>query len=223
MTRLLFFKRLRVAVMAAFFGTVPAARAQVASANSTPSQNIPLAAAAAAERLKLSGVANLGKISEVLLRGAQPQKKGFAGLLALGITTIVNLRQPGREVEWERKLAESLGLHFVSIPISGWSAPSDAQVAQFLMLFHDPAGQRVFVHCYYGDDRTGVMVASYRIAQQHWTAEHALEEMYSFGFHYYLYPHMESYVRKFPANFAAGPAFSLLRVVPARESPARQR
>jgi protein tyrosine/serine phosphatase len=75
----------------------------------------------------------------------------------------------------------------------------------------------VFVHCYYGDDRTGVMVAIYRIAQEHWTAKQAVLEMHSFGFHYYLYPKMASYVRKFPANFASRPAFSLLRAVPGPE------
>jgi hypothetical protein len=66
------------------------------------------------------------------------------------------------------------------------------------------------------------MVAAYRIAQQHWTADQAVQEMYSFGFHYYLYPNMESYVRKFPANFAAGSAFLLLRGVPAQPSEAKR-
>jgi tyrosine-protein phosphatase SIW14 len=48
------------------------------------------------------------------------------------------------------------------------------------------------VHCYYGEDRTGVMVATYRIAQQNWTPEQAAAEMNSFGFHYHLYPGMKS-------------------------------
>lgn len=110
---------------------------------------------------------------------------------------------------------ESLGLHFVNIPVSGWLPPSDNQVVQFLKLFHDSPNQRVFVHCYYGDDRTGVMVAAYRIARQNWTADQAVKEMYFFGFHYYLYGAMEFYVRKFPANFATLSIFSSLRDAPA--------
>jgi protein tyrosine/serine phosphatase len=139
-----------------------------------------------------------------------------------GVTSIVNLRQEGLEVEHERKVAESLGLRFLNIPVVGWSLPSDTQVAQFLNLFREPAGPRVFVHCRYGDDRTGVMVATYRIAQLHWTADQAVHEMHFFGFHYYLYPNMASYVREFPAKFASKPAFSLLRTVPASEPETKQ-
>jgi tyrosine-protein phosphatase SIW14 len=100
--------------------------------------------------------------------------------------------------------------------VLGWSAPTDAQVAQFLKLFKDDPQQRVFVHCYYGEDRSGVMVAAYRIAQQNWTADQAVDEMYSFGFHYHLYPGMKSYVREFPAKFAVDPVFAPLHASPAQ-------
>jgi protein tyrosine/serine phosphatase len=218
MTHSFFFRWLQIAAGTALLGVVAIIAHAQTSTDAARSGNAALETGSSAQRLKLSGVPNAGKISDALLRGAQPTRNGFAELKNLGVTTIVNLRQTGDGVEWERKLAESLGLHFVNIPVSGWSAPSDAQVAQFLKLFHDAAGQRVFVHCYYGDDRTGTMVATYRIAQQHWTADQAIQEMYTFGFHYYLYPNMESYVRNFPANFAAGSAFSLLRAVPTPEA-----
>jgi protein tyrosine/serine phosphatase len=215
-------QRLALVVACLCVAIVLNACARTAPADSIRSPKDPVGTNAPAEKLTLDGVPNAGRISDVLLRGAQPTEKGFAELKSSGVTMIVNLRQQGQQVDWERKEAESLGLHFLNIPVSGWSAPSDAQVVQFLKLFHDPAGQRVFVHCYYGDDRTGTMVATYRIAQQHWTAEQAVQEMYSFGFHYYLYPNMESYVRKFPANFAAGSAFSLLRTVPAQAPEAKR-
>jgi tyrosine-protein phosphatase SIW14 len=196
--------------------------ARTASPPSVPSQNASSVVSAPAEKLKIEGVHNAGKVSDVLFRGAQPTAKGLAQLKTAGVTTIVNLRQEGLEVERERKVTESLGLRFLNIPVVGWSLPSDAQVAQFLNLFREPAGQRVFVHCYYGDDRTGVMVATYRIAQLHWTADQAIDEMHSFGFHYYFYPNMASYVRNFPANFAVASAFSLLRAPPARAPEVKQ-
>jgi tyrosine-protein phosphatase SIW14 len=215
---LFFFRPQRVALVVACLCVVLVldACARTGPADSSHSPNDTVGINAPAEKFTLDGVRNVGRISDVLLRGAQPTSKGLAELKKAGVTTIVNLRQGGLEVERERKVAESLGLRFLNIPVVGWSLPSDAQVAQFLNLFREPAGPRVFVHCYYGDDRTGTMVATYRIAQQHWTADQAVQEMYSFGFHYYLYPNMESYVRKFPANFAAGSAFSLLRAVPAQ-------
>jgi len=61
----------------------------------------------------------------------------------LGITTIVDLRGEDREkIEWERKRAESLGMRFVHIPVSGWSPPTDEQVVQFLSLFDSEPGHR---------------------------------------------------------------------------------
>ncbi len=41
-------------------------------------------------------------------------------------------------------------MRFIDIPVRRWSAPANAQVAQFLKLFQDDPQQKVFVHCYYG-------------------------------------------------------------------------
>ena len=169
---------------------------------------------APAEKLKIAGVHNAGKVSEVLFRGAQPSAQGLGELKKLGVTTIVDLRGNRGEVQWERQQAEALGMHFVDIPVLGWSAPANAQVAQFLKLFEDP-GQKIFVHCRFGSDRTSVMVATYRIALQKWTADQAVDEMYSFGFHYHWYGGMRSYIRNFPANYSSEPAFAALRATPA--------
>ena len=169
---------------------------------------------APAKKLKLDGVSNAGKVSETLFRGAQPSAQGLAELKKLGVTTIVDLRGNSGPVAWERAQAESLGIRFVNIPVRGWSPPADAQVAQFLKFVQQDPTQKIFVHCYYGEDRTGVMVATYRIAQQNWTPEQAVAEMNSFGFHYHLYPRMKSYVREFPAKFAADPVFAALHTAP---------
>jgi tyrosine-protein phosphatase SIW14 len=214
----------RAAIVVASFGivTLLGTRAQTTAISPVRSETNPGASNAPAEKLRLAGIPNAGKISDVLLRGAQPSEKGFAQLKKLGVTTIVNLRDESREVVWERKVTESLGLRYVNIPVRGWSPPFDNQVAQFLKLFHDTAGQRIFVHCYYGDDRTGVMVATYRIAQQDWTADQAVKEMYFFGFHHSLYPNMKSYVRRFPANFANESVFSALRATHAPSAEAKK-
>jgi protein tyrosine phosphatase (PTP) superfamily phosphohydrolase (DUF442 family) len=166
---------------------------------------------APAEKLKIEGVPNAGKINETLLRGAQPSAQGLAELKRLGVTTVVDLRGNRGPVAWERAQVESLGMRFVNIPISGWSPPTDRQVAEFLKLTKQDPAQKIFVHCYYGKDRTAVMVAAYRMAEQNWTSDQAVAEMYSFGFHYHWYPGMKSYVRRFPATLAADPIFTPLR------------
>jgi protein tyrosine phosphatase (PTP) superfamily phosphohydrolase (DUF442 family) len=197
-------------VFLAILAAPRAADAQVANAASVQPGSAPASFGAPAEKLKIAGVPNAGKISDALLRGAQPSDQGIAELKKLGVTTIVDLRGNRGPVDHERVLAQSLGLRFVDIPVRGWSPPADVQVAQFLKLFQEDPNQKIFVHCYYGEDRTSVMVAAYRIAQQNWTADQAVAEMYSFGFHYHLYPGMKSYVRKFPAAFAAQPVFAPL-------------
>ncbi len=161
------------------------------------------------EKIQIAGVHNAGKISSVLFRGNQPQTPAFAELQKLGITTIVDLRGEDRDkIQWERRQAESLGLRFVHIPVGGWSAPTDEQVLQFLSLFHGDSNQKVFVHCHFGNDRTGVFVAIYRMAVDHWRAEQALKEMYFFGFHGFWHPAMKLFVRDFPARLSTAPAFA---------------
>lgn len=174
----------------------------------------PVARASFGEKLKLEGLPNAGKIDETLYRGAQPRKEGFAQLKKLGITTIVDLRgEDPRKIAWERKQAEDLGIRFVSIPVGGWSPPSNEQVAQFLSLFGNGNTGKVFVHCHYGDDRTGVFVATYRMARDGWSAEQAVKEMYFFGFNGFWHPAMKSYVRKFPTSLESAPALAPFRKI----------
>src|SRR5215470_3298882 len=133
------------------------------------------------EKFKIAGLPNAGKISDSLFRGAQPHSEGFQQLKSLGVTTIVDLRGEDKEkLDWERKQAQSVGIRFVNIPVSGWSPPTSDQVAQFLSLFGDPH-EKVFVHCRFGDDRTGVFVAAYRMTHDRWPPAQAVKEMYFFG------------------------------------------
>ncbi len=182
--------------------------AQTAAPASAP----PIAQPAYGQKLHLTGVPNAGKISDVLYRGAQPKEVGFSELKLLGITTIVDLRgEDGGKIAWERHLSESRGMRFVHIPVSGWSPPTDEQVVQFLSLFRNEPGQKVFVHCRFGDDRTGVFTAAYRMAFENWTAEQAMKEMYFFGFNGFWHPAMKSFIHNFPARLNSAPALAPLR------------
>jgi len=160
------------------------------------------------EKLKLPGVPNAGKINDSLFRGAQLRAEGFEQLKKLGITTVVDLRgEDPDKIKWERQQAESAGMRFVSIPVSGWAPPTNAQFAQFLSLFtnhHD----KNFVHCRFGDDRTGVFVATYRMAHDHWPPHQAIKEMYFFGFNGFWHPAMKSYINDFPSKLKTAPALA---------------
>ena len=173
------------------------------------------------QKLRIAGIHNAGKISDYLYRGAQPKETGLSELKKLGVTTIVDLRREDREkIAWERKRAESLGMRFVNIPVGGWSPPTDDQVAQFLSLFRSEPGQKVFVHCWFGDDRTGVFTAVYRMAIEKWSAEQAIKEMYFFGFNGFWHPSMKLFIRDFPARLNSTPTLAPLRTPSSQPGPA---
>jgi tyrosine-protein phosphatase SIW14 len=162
-------------------------------------------------RLKLRGVANFGEVSPTLYRGAQPTKEGFANLHRLGVNIVVDLR--GSRAS-ERALVNGLGMEYVAIPWHCYD-PRDEHFAQFLKLLRDNPGKKVFVHCRLGDDRTGMEIAAYRMAEQGWTAEEARKEMEVFGvnwFHRTICPRLGPYEEAFPERFKSSPAFRDLRL-----------
>jgi tyrosine-protein phosphatase SIW14 len=185
----------------------PQVHAQDTSQPITPS----VMSSAYGEKLKIHGVPNPGKINDGLYRGAQPNAQGLEELKKLGITTIVDLRAEDRgKSQWERQQSEKLGMRFVHIPIAGFAAPTNEEVAQFLSLFRD-SQQKIFVHCLLGEDRTGVFVATYRMSVQKWPVAQAMREMNTFGFNSFWHPAMKAFVRDFPARLTSAPAFASLQ------------
>ena len=161
-------------------------------------------------RLTIEGVPNAGQVTANLYRGGQPTTTGFEVLANMGINIVVDLRG-SRESESER--VAKLGMRYVSIP---WHCPfpKDETFARFLILLRQNPGKKVFVHCRLGDDRTGMMVAAYRMAEQNWTAAEAKKEMEAFGFsrpHHLICPSLSSYEESFPQRFNSDPGFDGLR------------
>ena len=113
-----------------------------------------------------------------LYRGGQPSKGGFRILAEMGVNIVVDLRGSR---DSERKIVTHLGMQYVAL---SWqcSFPKDKTFAQFLPLLRKNRGKKIFVHCRLGDDRTAMMIASYRIAEEGWSAEKAEKEMEKFGF-----------------------------------------
>jgi protein tyrosine phosphatase (PTP) superfamily phosphohydrolase (DUF442 family) len=164
-----------------------------------------------ARKLAVKGVPRLGEVSPTLYRGAQPTRQGFQRLAEMGISIVVDLRERGRKNE--RQLVTNLGMRFVAIP---WNCfhPKDTDIARFLKLLRDNRGKKIFVHCQTGDDRTGMMIAAYRMAEQGWTAKKAMEEMETYGFtsqHHLICPGLSSYEARFPEQFKTAPVFRDLR------------
>src|SRR5208282_5076261 len=152
-----------------------------------------------AQKISIPGISNAGKVSDSLFRGAQPHLSDLVELKKIGVTTIVDLRAESRHLrDREQQQAESLGIHFVSLPVGGFSNPTSAQLAEFFELLQSSPPQKIFVHCEFGEDRTGVFIAAYRIAFDHWSANQAVTEMIAFGFNRPWHSSMETFVRSLP-------------------------
>jgi protein tyrosine phosphatase (PTP) superfamily phosphohydrolase (DUF442 family) len=162
-----------------------------------------------AHRLTINGVPNAGQAAPELYRGGQPTEQGFEALAKLGINIVVDLRGSR---ESERESVKKLGMQYVAIP---WHCPfpRDDAFARFLTLLRQNPGKKVFVHCRLGDDRAGMTIAAYRMAEQGWTAAEAMKEMEAYGFsssHHFICPTLSSYEASFPQRFRANPAFRSL-------------
>jgi hypothetical protein len=167
------------------------------------------------EKHKVKGVPNFGKVTPILFRGAQPSEKGFEALAKMGVYIVVDAR--GERAASEGKEVNRLGMKYVAIP---WHCPfpHDDVFARFLKLLRENPGKKVFVHCRLGDDRTGMMVAAYRMADEGWTANEAMLEMQRFGFtrsHHFICPRLAAYEQSFPTRLKSDPELESVRSLPA--------
>ena len=124
---------------------------------------------------------NFHQVNEHLYRGAQPRAGGLDQLKSLGIKTILNLRETGDTTRAEEAEARAAGLNYYSVPMDGMSKPTDEQIAAAFAVIGAEANWPVFVHCKRGADRTGTVVAIYRIYHDNWTARDALHEAKQYG------------------------------------------
>jgi len=164
-----------------------------------------------AKRLTVIGVGNFAEVTPHLYRGAQPQAKGLESLAKTGINTIIDVRLTGADKE--REQAKKLGMELIPLP---WHClfPKDDPIAKFLAYVREHPDKKVFVHCRYGDDRTGMMIAAYRMAVEGWTAEEARKEMNAFGFHKLVCASLVGYEKNFPDHLKKNPACEDVKAAP---------
>jgi tyrosine-protein phosphatase SIW14 len=164
----------------------------LAACSANPPPGPPEPDAATPENLE--GIPNFARISRGVWRGAQPTAEGMAKLKEMGVKTIVNLRA----LHTDRDELRGLGLDYAHFPCTA-VVPDEEVVVKFLKIATDPERRPVFVHCQHGSDRTGVLIAAYRIVVQGWSREKAKRELPVFGFHDVFLP-LERYLDEFDAD-----------------------
>ena len=142
--------------------------------------------------LGLPGLKNVGRVSPLIFRGAQPAPEGYAILKKMGIRTVLNLRTSGSE----KKQVEAAGMKSVEIPLKMVDDINRGKMDRIVAIMADPANQPVFVHCKFGKDRTGIVVAAYRMKVEGWPCALAESEMESFGFNG-VWINLRSFIRSY--------------------------
>lgn len=138
----------------------------------------------------VDGMGNLFQVSPELYRSKQPSPKALQNILAgkpfvdggEPVRTVVELLAT-RDVDGV-VLRDSTRVRHEWLKFNPFR-PSDADVLKFLQIVTTKSQQPVLVHCAQGSDRTGMMVAIYRIVVQGWSKDDALQEMIEggYGFH----------------------------------------
>jgi len=155
------------------------------------------------------GVPNFHQVNENIFRGGQPTVEGWSSLAKLGVKTIIDLRlEDEHSAQAEQRAVEAAGMRYINVPMHGVVAPPDEKISKVLSLFDATSDGPVFVHCRRGADRTGTVVACYRIAHDHWDNRQALQEAKSYGMSW-TQVGLKRYVLNFQAetqSVAAAPA-----------------
>ncbi|MGI8958693.1 MAG: fused DSP-PTPase phosphatase/NAD kinase-like protein [Bryobacteraceae bacterium] len=147
-------------------------------------------------------VRNFAEVNEHLYRGGAPTNIGLKELAAMHVSMIIDLREPGEGTDFEKHAVAALGMQYVNIPLRPFSAPSQEQIDQVLSLLLHKDSERIFLHCRRGKDRTGTVIACYRMQHDGWDKRAAILEARKHGMSF-----TERGMRSFILDFTpAGPS-----------------
>lgn len=122
-----------------------------------------------------------------------PRPRSFADLKAKGIKYVINLQsgfyERTHEDGYERERASEFGMFELDLSLSDFYPPDREKVGRALKLIRaiQTQGESVYIHCKHGKDRTGYVIAAFRMHCWGWSFEEAVAEMFSHGFHKFPY------------------------------------
>ncbi len=143
-----------------------------------------------AQVAKVEGADNFHEVTPMLFRSAQPTQIGLKNIEARGIKTVINLRNFHSDPSKGTRLLNP------KLNINTWDI-QDGQVIELLRILRKPENGPFLIHCWHGADRTGLMVAMYRIVEQGWSKKDALYEMKNGGYNYHsLWRNIPKYIER---------------------------
>jgi uncharacterized protein (TIGR01244 family) len=125
-------------------------------------------------------IPNFHQVNEHVFRGGQPAPDTWQSLAKIGIKTVIDLRREDEHSTAEEAQAvAAAGMNYINVPMKGVVSPTNQQIAKVLEVLNSQ--EPVFVHCKRGADRTGTVIACYRISHDRWQRQQALQEAKSLG------------------------------------------
>jgi protein tyrosine/serine phosphatase len=121
-------------------------------------------------------------------RGPRPKQVDYP-TIARQFKTIISLEGTYEDAIEEAAMPD---VHFIEWPISVWEIEfkgiSQGEVEKTLDLIQ-AAEKPLLVHCEYGEDRTGLVIAAFRVRFCSWSKESAWSETKDFGYRGWPFNH----------------------------------
>ena len=139
-----------------------------------------------AKAIESEQLKNFYSISDNVYRSKQPSAEAMVELEKRGFKGILNLRHYKKD---DYK-ASGTKLNLQHIPINTWTLSKRELMAAVKIL--KEAEKPILVHCLHGSDRTGAVIAAYRILEMGWSKKEAIMELKygGFGYHQFYFPHI---------------------------------
>lgn len=137
-------------------------------------------------RVAENGLPNFHEVTQNIYRSGRPASGGLQYLKDSKFKLVINLENNEGAVRSELNEAARVGIEEWVSMMEYFKPPTDAQVNEILAKLQDPRNFPILLHCHHGKDRTGMIMALYRVEVQGWDPEKAYKEMLDLGFSKFL-------------------------------------
>lgn len=132
-----------------------------------------------AKHISIGKLQNLYQVSDSVYRSEQPTYSDLVALEKAGFKSVLNLRFMHKDTD----LISNSNLKYYHVPMLAFYMEFNKFVLAMKLIRTSP--KPILVHCQHGSDRTGAVIALYRIVFQNWTKQEAIHELINGGFGYH--------------------------------------
>ena len=143
-----------------------------------------------AQSVEATHIENFHIVDKGVYRSGQPTAEACKEMEKLGIKELLNLRN----YHSDKDVAKGTSLKLNRIAMNAHNCEWD-KLVEAVRIIKNRKGP-IVIHCWHGSDRTGLVVALYRMVFQDWSKEEALNELENgeYGFHK-VYGNIKTFIK----------------------------